>query len=147
MMNMCMIEDLATGEILVQRRIKGSWTGIAFPGGHVEQGEGIVDSTIREVKEETGLDVSGLRLVGVKQWYSSLESKRSMVFLFVANRYAGELLEDGEEGDVFWVKKDDFLSLDLASGMADTFEAITNPLITEERHVEVDERHWELIMQ
>jgi 8-oxo-dGTP diphosphatase len=147
MMNMCMIEDPTTGQILVQRRIKGSWTGIAFPGGHVEPGEGIMDSTIREVKEETGLDVFELRLAGIKQWYSSHENKRSMVFLFTANRYTGELLTGGEEGEVFWVDKDSFLTLDLAGGMSDTFEAITNPLITEERHIESNDHSWELFLQ
>jgi 8-oxo-dGTP diphosphatase len=147
LMNMCMIEDPATGRILVQRRIKGSWTGVAFPGGHVELGEGIIDSTIREVKEETGLDVSDLQLAGIKQWYSVPEAKRSMVFLFTTTHYTGELLTGGEEGKVFWVKKEDFRSLNLASGMSDTFEVLTNPLLTEESHVETEENCWEMALQ
>ena len=57
--NMVMVEDRASGKVLVQERRK-SWTGLSFPGGHVEQGESIVDSAIREVKEETGLDVKNL---------------------------------------------------------------------------------------
>ena len=36
--NMCMVYD--GDKVLVQDRVKGSWTGIAFPGGHVEQGDG-----------------------------------------------------------------------------------------------------------
>ena len=61
--NMCMIYD-GEGNILVQDRIK-SWCGIAFPGGHLELKESIVESVIREVKEETGLDISNLELCGI----------------------------------------------------------------------------------
>ena len=34
-----------------------SWRGVAFPGGHVEKYESIVDSVIREIKEEGGVAV------------------------------------------------------------------------------------------
>ena len=65
--NMCMIYD-DSGNVLVQERTK-SWKGIAFPGGHVDIGESFVESTIREIKEETNLDISDLELCGIKIWY------------------------------------------------------------------------------
>ena len=55
--NMCMIYDGA-GRVVVQDKVGKNWGGITFPGGHVEKDESFVDSVIREVKEETGLDVS-----------------------------------------------------------------------------------------
>lgn len=57
--NICMIYDEKNNKVLVQDRIK-SWKGITFPGGHIEYGEGIVESTIREIKEETGLIFRGI---------------------------------------------------------------------------------------
>ena len=42
--------------ILIQDGRNPDWSGIAFPRGHVEPKESFVDSVIREVKEETGLD-------------------------------------------------------------------------------------------
>lgn len=50
--NMCLIENPKTNEVVVIHRVK-NWKGIAFPGGHIEEGEAIVPSVIREVKEET----------------------------------------------------------------------------------------------
>ncbi len=41
--NMVMIQDRITGKVLVQERTK-SWKGLSFPGGHVNEGESLVDS-------------------------------------------------------------------------------------------------------
>jgi len=114
--NMVMVMDKVSNKVLVQNRIKGSWTGIAFPGGHVEKGECIVDSAIREVKEETGLKISNLEICGVKDWYSPKDNKRYLVFLFKTHSYKGDLIENGEEGDVFWYDINKLQLLDLAHG-------------------------------
>ena len=52
--------------VLLQRRSDNGFWGL--PGGSVEPGESVVEALIREVREETGLDVRPGRLVGV---YSS----------------------------------------------------------------------------
>lgn len=72
---MCAIVNDKTNQVIVQERIK-SWKGITFPGGHVEFGEGIVPSTIREIKEETKLDIDNLKLCGIKDWYDYNKQKR-----------------------------------------------------------------------
>jgi 8-oxo-dGTP diphosphatase len=42
------------GEILLVKERRGGWV---FPGGQVEVGENLIDGLIREVKEESGIDV------------------------------------------------------------------------------------------
>jgi 8-oxo-dGTP pyrophosphatase MutT (NUDIX family) len=56
------------GEILLQKRSreKELW---GFPGGAMEPGESIEDTIIREVKEETGLDIKVDYLIGVYSKY------------------------------------------------------------------------------
>ena len=62
-----MIQNPETNEVLVQNR-KRKYPGWSFPGGHVECGENFYDCAVREVKEETGLDVFKLNYCGVVHW-------------------------------------------------------------------------------
>ena len=49
--NLCMVEDLENGKVVLQYRSpeKTHWAGYAFPGGHIEEGESLVESVIREI--------------------------------------------------------------------------------------------------
>ena len=87
--NMCMVYD--GDRILVQNKVNDDWTGLCFPGGHVEHRESFVKSVIREVKEETGLTIYEPRLCGVKQFYTE-KDERYIVFLYKTNRFEGELV-------------------------------------------------------
>ena len=103
--NLCMIVDGT--RILVQDKVGKGADGIILPGGHVEEHEPIVDSVIREMKEETGLDIESPRLCGVKEWINE-DGSRYVVFLFRAEEFSGELVSS-EEGRVFWMEKEDVL--------------------------------------
>lgn len=100
--NMCMIYD-DNGNILVQDRVKKDYAGIAFPGGHVEPNESFVQSVIREVKEETGLDIEHPILCGIKQWQTKTNA-RYIVLFFKTNKFSGEI-HSSEEGEIKWIKR------------------------------------------
>ena len=103
--NMCMIRN--GSKVLVEEKVGEYAGGIIFPGGHVEEHEPIVDSVIREIKEETGLDIKNPVLCGVKDWINE-DGSRYMVFLFRADRFSGQLASSSE-GQVFWMEKDQVL--------------------------------------
>lgn len=114
--NMCLIED-GNGNIVMQIRDpkRYSWSGAALPGGHIEEHEGLVESVIREVKEETGLTIHHPQLVGMKHWYTK-EDVRYLVFLYRTSDFEGDL-QSSDEGQVRWVVRKELAELDLAYDM------------------------------
>jgi 8-oxo-dGTP diphosphatase len=98
---MVMIENPATGEVLVQDRVK-SWKGYAFPGGHVEDGESLYDCAVREVLEETGLTVRGLQSCGLVHWFHRATGDRMIIFLYKTTAFEGQLIQC-DEGKNAWM--------------------------------------------
>lgn len=125
---MCMIYD-DNGNILVQDKISRSWGGITFPGGHVENDESFNDSVIREIKEETGLDIKNPKLCGIKHWSWS-KNKRYIVLLYKTNEFSGNLTSS-EEGRVFWIKKSDLSKYKLADGFDTMFKIFDDDSLSE----------------
>lgn len=113
--NMCMLQR-KDGRVLVQNRSDPQWGGLTFPGGHVEPGESMVDSVVREMQEETGLTVLHPRLVGTKSWMQKNDGSRYLVLLYTASEYEGEL-HDSEEGDIQWMTLEEMQSGKMADGM------------------------------
>ena len=126
--NMCMIYD--GNQILVQDRKNPDWPGITFPGGHVEPKESFVDSIIREVKEETGLDITNVQLCGIKQFTQEDGKYRYIVLLYKTNIFSGEL-KSSEEGQVFWIEKDKLKDYILADGFETMLEIFENDNLSE----------------
>ncbi len=125
--NMCMVYD--GDKILVQDKIDKEWGGVTFPGGHVEKGESFTDAVMREVFEETGLTISSPRLCGIKDWTRD-DGTRYMVLMYKTDKFSGEL-HSSEEGEVYWVNKDDFPKLKLARTMDEYFKVFLDDDLSE----------------
>ena len=130
--NMCMITD-PKGRVLVQERLpkpSNPWSGLTFPGGHVEPGETVVASVIREVQEETGLTVSKLQNCGYIQWYNPVKQSQYFVFLFKTSTFSGEL-KDSREGKVKWMTLKEMLAGKLAPNMTKYLAVFQNETISQ----------------
>lgn len=133
-------------EYLLQDRIKKDWRGFTLPGGHVEPGESIVDAVIREMQEETGLTVDNPKLCGVKQFPISGEngeSGRYLVFLFVADKFSGEVISS-EEGAMHWVKKEDLGKVNLVKDFKELLEVMLDENLSEFQYV-VEDGKWAVV--
>lgn len=116
--------------ILVQDRTDPDWSGITFPGGHIEPKESFVDSVTREVKEETGLDISNVKLCGVKQFTHREGKYRYIVFFYKTDTYSGDI-KSSDEGKVFWIDKNKLKDYTLADGFEGMFEIFDNDDLSE----------------
>lgn len=117
--NMCLIYDKE--RILVQEKVGTKYAGgLVFPGGHVEPGESLTQSVIREMKEETGLDIYNPQPCGYKDWILD-DGTRYIVLLYKTNKYDGEL-KSSEEGRVFWLDRKDIENANLIWNMRELLE-------------------------
>jgi 8-oxo-dGTP pyrophosphatase MutT (NUDIX family) len=91
----------SAGAILLQRRSDFDWWGL--PGGILEHGEDISQCARREVREETGLVVSELRLVGLYTHprydvvYPNGDAIQQFTVCFSTQALDGPLRPDGVE--------------------------------------------------
>ena len=142
--NLCLIEDCLTNKVVLQYRSPErykKWSGYAFPGGHIEEGESLVESVISEVYEETGLTIADPKLVAVKDW-SLDEGGRYIVFCYKATKFSGQL-RSSEEGEVSWVEKDQLDQLDLSYDMLPLLEVMEDPDLSEYYYRKRTDDDWE----
>ena len=123
---LCLLED--NDKILLQNRVKEDWQGYALPGGHVEPGEMFVDAVIREMQEETGLEIRNPRLVGVKQF--PIEDGRYVVLLFKATQWSGTL-KSSDEGTMEWLEYSRLPAVNTALDLETLVNMMNTPELTE----------------
>lgn len=91
------------GKFLLTQQAKGrfhegKW---AFPGGKAEKEETLLETAIREAKEETMLDVKPKSIVGI---YEDFSSGRAVIFLFKGEANSFNVtIPDGEIEQFRWV--------------------------------------------
>lgn len=122
----CFITDLETGNLLMLKRafepMKDLWTGV---GGKTGFGEDIRQSCIREVYEETGLEIRNLQLKGVVKTILQGSNSSWILFVYTADEYHGNLL-DCPEGELKWVNKGDVMNLELPGFIREIFPFTEN---------------------
>ena len=89
----------------------GKWIGL---GGHLEENESPEECVLREIREEAGLVVTGLRLRGIITFILP-DWGNELTFLYTAESDT-ESLSDCAEGDLRWIPTEDVLSLPLWEG-------------------------------
>jgi len=107
------------GKTLMVHRIKkandmhqGKWNGL---GGKFEPGETPEECVIREVLEESGLEIKNPNLKGFLSFPSFANDEDWYAFVFVSTDFSGELTSSAE-GELHWISDSEILDLPLWEG-------------------------------
>ena len=109
--------DSANDILLLRRKDNDKWT---LPGGTLDFGESMTDCAIREVREETGLQIRITGLIGtytdphILIAYSDGEVRQEFTLVYAAEIESGELKIDEESKEAIWVPLASAINLPLA---------------------------------
>lgn len=113
---LCYIEK--DGKYLMLHRVskkndvnQGKWIGV---GGHFELGESPEECVLREVKEETGLTLTGYRFRGLLTFLCD-GNAAEYICIYTADGFEGELTAC-DEGKLAWIDKKEILGMELWEG-------------------------------
>lgn len=90
---------------------EGKWIGI---GGHIEKNESPDDCFVREVREETGIQLQNFTKRGVVDFVSDTDENERM-HLYTAHVEHSQISECNE-GTLKWIPKEEILKLNLWEG-------------------------------
>lgn len=106
-------------QVLMVHRVKkaqdmhqGKWNGL---GGKLEPGETPEECALREIREESGLEVTDLTLKGILTFPGFANDEDWYAFVFIA-RAEGKAVIDSAEGNLRWVPRDELSQLNLWEG-------------------------------
>ena len=96
-----------------QKRIwANKYNGI---GGHIERDEDVYSAALREIHEETGLQVDNLRLCGLIN-IDGDQASGILLFVFTAESRTGEP-HSSDEGTLEWIERDQLSEFDLVEDL------------------------------
>ncbi len=111
------------GRVLIVRRARPPAHGLyTLPGGGVELGETLEEAAIREVREETALEIEPVALVGFRQAIArdagGRVERHFVILPFAARFLGGEISLNEELAEAHWRWPEEIAALKTTEGLA-----------------------------
>jgi 8-oxo-dGTP pyrophosphatase MutT (NUDIX family) len=84
---------------------------VCLPGGHVRKNESMEEALKRELREELGIKVKGLRFI-CKNFYVASNGERQNAYCFLVTEYEGKPVCKSAQ-EIYWEDKIENLSLEV----------------------------------
>jgi 8-oxo-dGTP diphosphatase len=117
------------GQILMMKRkcepYKGKW---CIPGGFTDKSinESVEDCCIREIKEETGIDVEIIKKIDIIKFYNERKGRDEEIHIFLCKSKNENIIviEEDEAEDAKWIIFDEINNLDLIPGLQRVIDVV-----------------------
>ncbi len=124
-----------TGRVLLAQRANPRAYGLwSLPGGHVEYGEPVRAAATRELKEETGIEASLVRLLDcvdiIHRDVDGAVKSHYVLSVFGARWISGKARASSDAKAVAWVRPDDLDGYKMTPGTAELIRRVV-PELTE----------------
>ncbi|MCI6845345.1 MAG: NUDIX domain-containing protein [Coriobacteriaceae bacterium] len=124
--------------LMVQRDDSGRWT---LPGGTLDFGESLPECAIREMREETGLQVELKEIVGtytdanIRIAYSDGEVRQEFTVVYFGTAANHDVISDWESTAYSWVSMSELNDLPMADSQRRRIEDLLRYLSTGEKKI------------
>ncbi|MCT1904872.1 8-oxo-dGTP diphosphatase [Oceanobacillus sojae] len=114
-------------KVLLLNRQHDNFKGFIPPGGKVDFPESFVDGAVREVKEETGLEVTNLVFKGISEFVNTVAKDRYIMMNYWTKDFKGKLLKNPPEGTLHWININEAKNLPMQNDIKLRFDLFFKP--------------------
>lgn len=121
-------------KVLLIQQTKGHW---GFPKGHMEKNETEIETAIREVKEETNLDVDIYPNKRYVMEYVTDKGNLKQVVFYIAKKVGGEIKpQENEVNNIEWLNFKDALEKITYDNTKELFQKVLKDILCENTNVQ-----------
>ena len=101
--------------LLIKRRYEPNKNTWCPPGGFTDKSlnESVEDCCIREIKEETNIDVEIIKKLDILKFYNKIRERNEEIHIFLCKSKSTEILVDDEVLDAQWISLNEIHNLNL----------------------------------
>jgi len=104
--------------LLIKRKYEPHKNNWCPPGGFTEKSinESVEDCCIREIKEETYIDVEIIKKLNILKFYNKTKNRNEEIHIFLCKAKSTEIIVDDEILDAKWINLNKINNLNLIPG-------------------------------